>query len=58
MKEKLDAGINLVLDRYSYSGTAYTSAKGIDYDWCMNSEKGLLKPDIIVYLTVDEIEKL
>ena len=24
----------ILADRYSYSGIAYTAAKGIDYDWC------------------------
>lgn len=28
IKEKLDGGINVIADRYSYSGVAYSVAKG------------------------------
>jgi len=37
MEEKLKAGVTLVVDRYSYSGVAFTAAKkspGLDLDWC------------------------
>ncbi len=26
-------------------------AKGLDFEWCKQTENGLLKPDIIIYLT-------
>ncbi len=31
INEKLDAGINVVCDRYWYSGVAYSYAKGLDF---------------------------
>ncbi|XP_021900733.1 thymidylate kinase isoform X3 [Carica papaya] len=34
MEAKLKAGITLIVDRYSYSGVAFSSAKGLDVDWC------------------------
>eukprot|EP00976_Prorocentrum_cordatum_P110874 1195276-Prorocentrum_minimum.AAC.6 len=37
MEKKLKEGTTLVVDRYSFSGVAFTSAKekeGIDLDWC------------------------
>lgn len=50
MKQKLNAGVNLVLDRYAYSGVAYTAAKGFDLEWCKQCDMGLPKPDIIVFM--------
>ncbi|EGG15828.1 thymidylate kinase [Cavenderia fasciculata] len=46
----LNSGTSIVVDRYSYSGVAYTAAKGIDVDWCFNCEKGLPEPDLVIYL--------
>lgn len=34
MESKLKAGTTLVIDRYSYSGVAFSVAKGLDLDWC------------------------
>ena len=31
IKEKLDQGISLVVDRYAFSGVAFTSAKPVSY---------------------------
>lgn len=44
-------GITVIIDRYSYSGIAFSVAKGLDFQWCKQTENGLLKPDIIIYLT-------
>lgn len=52
MEDKLKAGITLIVDRYSYSGVAFSSAKGLDFDWCKAPEKGLLAPDIVLYLDI------
>lgn len=53
MLKKLNQGITLVVDRYSHSGVAFTSAKGVpglDVEWCKASERGLVKPDCLIYL--------
>jgi len=50
MKQKLLEGKTLIVDRYSYSGVAYSAAKGLDFDWCYAPERGLLKPDAVFYL--------
>lgn len=34
MEEKLKTGTTLIVDRYSYSGVAFSSAKGLDIGWC------------------------
>lgn len=51
MKQKLNAGIHLIVDRYAYSGVAYTSAKtGFDIEWCKQCDLGLPKPDLVVFM--------
>ena len=55
MERKLLSGVTLVVDRYSYSGVAFTAAKkvaGLDLEWCMAPEKGLLAPDAVLYLNM------
>lgn len=54
MQKLVDAGVNLVIDRYIHSGIAYSCAKGLDMDWCCGVEKGLLEPDIVLYLDAKE----
>lgn len=51
MKKKLDQGTTLVVDRYAFSGVAFTSAKpGFSLDWCKNPDVGLPKPDLVMFL--------
>lgn len=54
MEKELRAGTTLIVDRYCYSGVAYSSAKGLDFDWCKSPDSGLLKPDLVVYLTLSQ----
>ncbi len=52
-------GITLVLDRYAYSGVAYSMAKPYlkdGRDWCVNVESGLPKPDSVFYLQISSEE--
>eukprot|EP00834_Sanchytrium_tribonematis_P001259 NODE_29_length_37665_cov_1.081563.p20 type:complete len:192 gc:universal NODE_29_length_37665_cov_1.081563:8955-9530(+) len=44
---------NVILDRYIYSGIAYSVAQGIDLEWCLEKETGLLVPDKVIYLDLD-----
>lgn len=37
----LSSGENIVMDRYSYSGVAFSAAKGLDCKWCFAPEIGL-----------------
>lgn len=51
IRHHLLRGITVVVDRYSYSGIAYSSAKhGLSIDWCREMEKGLAKPDLVLFL--------
>lgn len=34
MERKLLGGTTLIVDRYSYSGVAFSAAKGLDIEWC------------------------
>ncbi len=56
--ESLSNNVDVILDRYSYSGIAYSNAKGIDLGWCSTPERGLPKPDIVIYLKADNVEEL
>lgn len=62
MKEKLLAGVHLVVDRYCYSGIAYTLAKEaekITIEWAKLADIGELKPDCVLYfdLLPEEAQK-
>ncbi|KAK7090498.1 hypothetical protein V1264_010286 [Littorina saxatilis] len=53
MNELLNSGVTLVVDRYSFSGVAFSSAKPeLSMEWCREPERGLLRPDRVFYLTV------
>lgn len=34
MESKVMSGTSLIIDRYSYSGVAFSAAKGLDVEWC------------------------
>mmetsp|Transcript_36893 Transcript_36893/g.59137 ORF Transcript_36893/g.59137 Transcript_36893/m.59137 type:complete len:233 (-) Transcript_36893:128-826(-) len=50
MREKLESGVTLVVDRYSYSGVAFTASKGYDVQWCYQPEVGMISPDLVIWL--------
>lgn len=52
MERALKSGTTLIVDRYSFSGVAFSAAKGLNFDWCKSPENGLPKPDLVVYLTM------
>ena len=48
-----------MVDRYAYSGIAYSVAKGVDgldMAWCSAPEKGLPQPDVVIFLRVPQKE--
>lgn len=48
METKLRAGTTLIVDRYSYSGVAFSSAKGLDIEWCkVKKQKIVLQIDYL-----------
>ncbi|TNN74205.1 Thymidylate kinase [Liparis tanakae] len=57
MRKKLEQGITLIVDRYAFSGVAFTSAKpGFCLDWCMKPDVGLPKPDLVMFLQLSPAE--
>jgi len=61
MKTILLEGKHIILDRYIHSGICYSLANGLDLDWCININKGLIKPDIVIFIdtlpTQDKFKK-
>lgn len=53
MENKLREGYNIICDRYTHSGIAYSLANGLDYNYCINTEKYLIIPDLIFYFDID-----
>ena len=55
IKADLLSGLNVVIDRYSFSGAVYSAAKDnpeLSLAWAWNPEIGLLKPDLLFFLDI------
>ncbi|KAI9259875.1 deoxythymidylate kinase-like protein [Sporodiniella umbellata] len=59
IENKLNENITLVVDRYAFSGVAFSAAKGLDLAWCQYPDKGLISPDLVLFLdlSIQEAEK-
>lgn len=57
IKAKLSQGVTLIVDRYAFSGVAFTSAKeNFSLDWCKQPDMGLPKPDLILFLQLKLVD--
>lgn len=57
IKTLIESGTTLIVDRYAYSGVAFTGAKeGFDLYWCKQPDVGLPQPDRVIYLTLSPEE--
>merc|ERR1712141_47793 len=66
MESALEQGQHVIVDRYSFSGIAFSSAKegmpeypssvGMSIEWCKQPERGLPKPDLVCFLDVSPDE--
>uniref|UniRef100_A0A069DQQ3 Thymidylate kinase n=1 Tax=Panstrongylus megistus TaxID=65343 RepID=A0A069DQQ3_9HEMI len=57
IREHLTKGVSVIVDRYSFSGVAYSVAKQANtenLEWFKNPESGLPKPDGIFYLQLEQ----
>lgn len=57
IKELLHNKEVVIMDRYVYSGVAYSAAKQVacmDAEWCLSCDKGLPKPDLTIFLKLKE----
>jgi dTMP kinase len=52
----LNSGGWIVCDRYAFSGTAYSMAKGMSTMDAVEGDRGLPSPDLVVFLDVDANE--
>eukprot|EP00762_Andalucia_godoyi_P007683 ANDGO_07936.mRNA.1 Thymidylate kinase len=52
IRKLLDQGSHIVCDRYAYSGVCFSAAKGMDKDWCMAPDRGLPRPDAVIFLSL------
>lgn len=57
IEKDLEDGITVICDRYFYSGIVYSLSKGLDKEWCIQSDKGIIKPDLIFFMDID-IDKI
>lgn len=60
MEQRLSEGTTLIVDRYAFSGVAFTAAKGVqgmDRAWCMGCDVGLLAPDAVLFLSLSAEEQ-
>lgn len=57
LKSALDSGIHVVVDRYAFSGVAFSAAKdGMSLEWCKNPDRNLPRPDLVCFLDVSSEE--
>ncbi|KTW29771.1 thymidylate kinase [Pneumocystis carinii B80] len=54
IRNDLKNGITVIVDRYIYSGIAFSAAKGLNIEWCEEADKGLPLPDGVIYLDICE----
>ena len=56
MKEQiynwLHTGTTVIVDRYAYSGVAYSVAKGLDVEWTKLADEGLYAPDLVIFMNI------
>ena len=53
--DTLMSGTHVIMDRYAYSGVAFSAAKAcLNISWCKKTEIGLPKPDMVCFLDVSE----
>lgn len=50
--DALNSGEIVIADRYAFSGSAYSMAKGLNPDWCKMTDRGLVGPDIVFYIAI------
>lgn len=53
----LENGTTVICDRYYYSGMVYSAAKGnpaLSLSWARTPEVGLPRPDLVIFLDLDE----
>lgn len=53
----LEAGTSVIIDRYAFSGVAFSGAKkDMSLEWCKKSDVGLPRPDLVLFLDLSHEE--
>ncbi|WKX96494.1 hypothetical protein Q1695_012714 [Nippostrongylus brasiliensis] len=52
IKDKIKQGVDVICDRYCFSGIAYSIAKGLDSHWVCQADVGLPHPDVVLFFEV------
>lgn len=53
VEEQIKLGTTLIVDRYAYSGVAFSAAKqGMDLEWCRQPDIGLPRPDRVLFMGI------
>ncbi|EPY50099.1 thymidylate kinase Tmp1 [Schizosaccharomyces cryophilus OY26] len=52
IQSKIQSGTTCILDRYAFSGIAFSAAKGLNWEWCKSPDRGLPRPDLVIFLHV------
>ncbi|KAI9506762.1 Thymidylate kinase [Coemansia spiralis] len=52
VRAELESGTTLVVDRYAFSGVAFSAAKRLDIKWCKAPDVGLIAPDRVYFLDI------
>ena len=55
IKDHINGGKTVIIDRYYYSGCVYSAAKqkpDLSLEWCRQPEVGLPRPDICIFLDI------
>lgn len=53
IKQSLDSGALVLIDRYISSGIVYGEANGLPREWCEVLESGLVAPNLTIFLDID-----
>ena len=57
LEAALSAGQHVIVDRYAFSGVAFSAAKKeLSLEWCKQPDRGLPKPDLVCFLDVSPEE--
>ncbi|KAJ1957066.1 hypothetical protein EC988_001025 [Linderina pennispora] len=52
IRAELEAGTTLVVDRYAFSGVAFSACKGLSMKWCKAPDVGLIAPDRVFFMDI------
>lgn len=52
IKQLLQEGYIVIVDRWSDSGIAYSYSSGLDLKWCKRMETDLIQPDVTFYMYI------